>query len=1432
VTDPIVELVKRLMTASAADRETLLRLEPGVRTPRFTTVLMDLVVRDPRAAHFVTGVFHTLATADRAFLLPYAESALRLFAALHAGGNSSEALAVLDELARLGHFHHEPAMRIWACVNQVSAAAAGKEHGAEVRVGLELLELLARPRATDFPRPAPELLATALRTAATAAYYDVADFTAALRLAEASNGFAAHRDARLLAGFSFMALEQPERARDLFRQMRADTDDAVVEFNLGGCELALGHVDAGLAAIHRACELDPDNALFALNEAWSLAARDRDGALATFLRAVPLCEALLERAPDRRFTMPGRGRVAVEDAIAMCRYELVRSLIRTGDHANARAHLEVLERGDSTDVTMAGTLRAQLAVASGDEPGALAHLATVITSAGPTLPRLARARRYLHNGDLDAALADLGAIVRAAKDVASAVPLLDEILTLAPGHPAAEKWLGCALTFAPFDRLAHGQRLLDQALERAPMDAYARYRRGLARITLSADRPLDTFTLEDIARAFFDLATAARLAREEAEIQRGFRWLFDRVSADHRFLDLALAHPALPEVMPEVVNAIALFAKWGEASHARLYDQAIAHARAAQALFQANGLPELAARIELNIADSLLRLERLDECNDVLTRFDESFWSTRVRPLTTALEGRADAISANSAHWGQDTLMFELEYLCVYAIGHAETERLRRTLWLETKFKLGLYDEALELADAHERDLRALPALDHVQIVAALHVIPLFRKTGQLDRALALLELVRPHAAAAQLVQVDVARANVLTAAGRREESSAIFSRVLSTSREHLAPDELHLIELSLASLLLDTDPSHTGRILASLAGVTFTSPQAELNVELLKAQHAHVTGAHAHAHAGRAMQMIADLRARVADPDERTAIVESYRTHIRFCLAVMVDAGDGAGALAAFELVQARSQLEEIERAARPHVATEQDAKIERLERIADALRSLIAGVDRLGPEYLDPDASATLREIVADFLAGDDDAPGPPRLSRDKLTARLAVLEAALERETRRRDKATAQAITAAPAEPPLRDILDALGTASVHATWMPLAGEVVIAIAGAHGVDVEHTGVAWQLATDWLATDAWRLDPLVDHPDLRRVIQPIVDRAAPGQHVVLSVTDDWARVPFHAIAVDGEPFAARNSISFTPSLRLLARCVGLPPAAERALVIGDPRHDLPKARDEARAVAATLGVAPVIGAAATVDEVLRQLAHARTGHVHFACHGYADTEHGMQSGLLMAPAHVADDGRLRAADLVDAELDGARVVLSACETGLGEARGAGETFGLPRALLEAGARCVIVSLWKTHDLAAHFLFDAFYAALPRRGAARALADSQAHLRGLSARDALALCERRATDDVPADARARALLDRAAVELAAADFAAAARTYDRIVAEHDAAAAPAEVARALHHRALVDKRGALPSIPDYDVRPFAAVDKWAPFILLGDWQ
>jgi CHAT domain-containing protein/tetratricopeptide (TPR) repeat protein len=107
---------------------------------------------------------------------------------------------------------------------------------------------------------------------------------------------------------------------------------------------------------------------------------------------------------------------------------------------------------------------------------------------------------------------------------------------------------------------------------------------------------------------------------------------------------------------------------------------------------------------------------------------------------------------------------------------------------------------------------------------------------------------------------------------------------------------------------------------------------------------------------------------------------------------------------------------------------------------------------------------------------------------------------------------------------------------------------------------------------------------------------------------------------------------------------------------------------------------------------------------------------------------SGLVLAGANQrqssGDDGILTAEEVQSLDLRLVElVVLSACETGLGEQAGGEGLLGLQRAFQVAGARTVVASAWKVHDLATRDLMERFYSNLfvKKMGKLESLRDAQ---------------------------------------------------------------------------------------------------------------
>ncbi|MEZ4711003.1 MAG: CHAT domain-containing tetratricopeptide repeat protein [Caldilineaceae bacterium] len=189
---------------------------------------------------------------------------------------------------------------------------------------------------------------------------------------------------------------------------------------------------------------------------------------------------------------------------------------------------------------------------------------------------------------------------------------------------------------------------------------------------------------------------------------------------------------------------------------------------------------------------------------------------------------------------------------------------------------------------------------------------------------------------------------------------------------------------------------------------------------------------------------------------------------------------------------------------------------------------------------------------------------------------------------------------------------------------------------------------------------------------------------------------------QLPFHAFYDGVGHLLERFEIAYAPSAAIWRICQEQPnrPTAA-ALIMGAPDPNIPAVEAEVQAVARHFPAAQVyVGTEATRPVLLESA--AEVGLLHLACHGLFRADNPLFSALKL------HDGWLNAAELAQLNLRGARVVLSACESGRSRVLGGDELIGLARAALSAGASTLVVSQWLVHDDAGARLMAAWYAAL----------------------------------------------------------------------------------------------------------------------------
>jgi CHAT domain len=162
---------------------------------------------------------------------------------------------------------------------------------------------------------------------------------------------------------------------------------------------------------------------------------------------------------------------------------------------------------------------------------------------------------------------------------------------------------------------------------------------------------------------------------------------------------------------------------------------------------------------------------------------------------------------------------------------------------------------------------------------------------------------------------------------------------------------------------------------------------------------------------------------------------------------------------------------------------------------------------------------------------------------------------------------------------------------------------------------------------------------------------------------------------------------PTAAGRAVTLAPSVAAWHAATTRVPRAGPALLVAGP--GLPCAEPEIRALAPHYPHATVLsGQSADVDRTLAALRGAAVAHL--AAHGTVHPDNPLFSSLRLA------DGPLLAYDLERLDPPPDAVVLSACDSAAGGARGE-ELLGLALVLLHVGARTVVGTLAPVPDTAA---------------------------------------------------------------------------------------------------------------------------------------
>jgi hypothetical protein len=226
---------------------------------------------------------------------------------------------------------------------------------------------------------------------------------------------------------------------------------------------------------------------------------------------------------------------------------------------------------------------------------------------------------------------------------------------------------------------------------------------------------------------------------------------------------------------------------------------------------------------------------------------------------------------------------------------------------------------------------------------------------------------------------------------------------------------------------------------------------------------------------------------------------------------------------------------------------------------------------------------------------------------------------------------------------------------------------------------------------------------------------------------RQLVIVPHDAMANVPFAALPVGDRRLCAITPITQIDRLTRLQRRRARPRtgpflSAGRVSYEGSGHPDLPSTEREVEAVVRALGRSDAPRQEATRPGVLAELPGAAWFHI--AAHGRFDAVDPARSGIVLGDG-AGGYATLTLRELRRADLRGLQLAtLATCRSAEHAQLPGRERICLPTALLDAGARGVIASLWPIEDEPSVELMATFYEELRTQPPARALAAMQVRM------------------------------------------------------------------------------------------------------------
>ncbi|HKV92109.1 MAG TPA: tetratricopeptide repeat protein [Candidatus Angelobacter sp.] len=617
---------------------------------------------------------------------------------------------------------------------------------------------------------AAEELSQLLTSVARDFYYEQNDFKSAESLAaESLKLSSANQTAYFFLGNSLMRQEKFSAAAEIWKKaLQAFPEDPTFHYNCGTAVARDGLYEDALKYLTQAIALRPDPRYFRDRARIHQALEHYQEAIDDFRSTATIS---LAQKPDGEAPAAFRDRIdyernmPAEDVAFFAQCAVVNCYLAWGRYDSALEELSKLGkmtvRLDVNERAVVCLLQGRVLEAKRNPKLALsAYAETIQLQPEGQLGRSERANLLISMERIDEALQDLAFLARHEAEVAfqvergsleTVIQLLDKLLQVKPGYPLALKWRGLAYFREGYSSKADADLLA--AAQLLPEDTEIHFYRGLCQIYTTPEEKgsMESLPWEKLITAFNEIGQAARLDPANPEYLAAYKWLFDRASTDSLIRDYLITFGDEPEgiyqIIPGIQPAMVDYRESLRMSEKRDWASAVKVLQRTQESLMALDLPLFATRLHVHLADNYLRLYNLQAAMDHI-RSAEKFPDILGRPLSSNLRDRSKTMKGELFNQsGRESLVMELEYIRIYAIGF---ERLYQHLTLvksELALRLGDPQKAVTL-------LKKLDALDDVEsqlkqgtpIQAYIAVAVIFREAGQPERSLEFLQKALPHA--------------------------------------------------------------------------------------------------------------------------------------------------------------------------------------------------------------------------------------------------------------------------------------------------------------------------------------------------------------------------------------------------------------------------------------------------------------------------------------------------------------------------------------------------------------------------------------------------------------------------------------------------------------------------------------------------------------